>query len=77
MVVSDRQLISPDRLIDVPDAIADGDQTVLEDWSNDNNVFQAIRLEDAAYDKNDPRTVYIADTGRSRVVPDPTTPTVP
>lgn len=59
--------------IPVPDAVADGDQTVLEDWSNDNNVFQAIRLEDMAYDKNDPRVVYIADTGRSRVIPDPNT----
>jgi hypothetical protein len=59
--------------IDVPDAVADDDQTVLEDWSNDNNVFQAIRLEDLAYDKNDPRVVYIADTGRTRVVPDPAT----
>ena len=59
--------------IAVPDAVADGDQTLLEDWSNDNNVFQAIRLEDLATDKNDPRTIYIADTGRTRVVPDPAT----
>ena len=59
--------------ISVPDAIADGDQGALEDWSNDNNVFQAIRLEDLAYDVNDPRVVYIADTGRTRVVPDPAT----
>ena len=61
------------QFIPVPDAVADGDQTALEDWSNDNNVFQFIRLEDLAYDKNDPRTIYIADTGRSRVVPDPST----
>ncbi len=59
--------------IAVPDAVADDDQTALEDWSNDNNVFQAIRLEDLATDKNDPRVVYIADTGRTRVVPDPAT----
>jgi hypothetical protein len=59
--------------IAVPDAIADGDQNALEDWSNDNNVFQAIRLEDLAFDKNDPRVVYIADTGRTRVIPDPAT----
>ena len=59
--------------IAVPDAVADGDQSALEDWSNDNNVFQAIRLEDLAADKNDPRTIYIADTGRTRVKPDPAT----
>lgn len=59
--------------IPVPDAIADGDQDALEDWSNDNNVFQAIRLEDLAYDKNNPRVVYVADTGRTRIVPDPVT----
>ena len=52
---------------------ADAPQQALEQWSNDNNVFQFIRLEDLAYDKNDPRTVYIADTGRSRIVPDPAT----
>jgi hypothetical protein len=59
--------------IDVPRAIAIGDQGDLEDWSNANNVFQAIRLEDLAFDKNDPRVVYIADTGRSRIIPDPAT----
>ena len=64
--------------IPVPDDIADGTtgelpQDALENWSNDNNVFQAIRLEDAAYDKNNPRIVYVADTGRTRIVPDPAT----
>lgn len=59
--------------IAVPEAIAKGDQTALEDWSNDNNAFQAIRLEDLAVDKNDPRVVYIADTGASRVNPNPDT----
>lgn len=52
---------------------ADAPQAALEQWSNDNNVFQFIRLEDLAYDKNHPRTVYIADTGRSRIIPDPAT----
>jgi len=66
------------RFIPVPKAIAMGTtgvapQQALEDWSNDNNIFQFIRLEDLTYDKNDPNVVYIADTGRSRVVPDPTT----
>ncbi len=65
--------------IRVPDAVADGSlsdigpQDGLEQWSNDRNVFQFIRLEDLAYDKNNPNVVYIADTGRSRVVPDPDT----
>ncbi len=52
---------------------AEAPQDALENWSNDNNVFQFIRLEDLAYDVNDPSVVYIADTGRSRVVPDPAT----
>ena len=59
--------------IPVPRDVALGDQAALENWSNANNVFQAIRLEDLAYDKNDPRTVYIADTGATRVVPNPAT----
>lgn len=59
--------------IPVPEAVAKGDQTDLEDWSNDNNVMQLVRLEDVAADKNDPRVVYIADTGATRVVPDPAT----
>ncbi|MFQ5859506.1 MAG: hypothetical protein ACE5LU_28240 [Anaerolineae bacterium] len=57
--------------IPVPDAVADGDQTGLEDWSNDNNVFQFIRVEDIAYDRNHPNIVYIADTGEPRAIPDP------
>jgi len=66
------------RFIRVPDDIADGTtdvapQEALENWSNENNVFQFIRLEDLAYDRNDTNRVYIADTGRSRVVPDPET----
>ncbi|MFZ0013819.1 MAG: hypothetical protein WAL25_06840 [Acidimicrobiia bacterium] len=64
--------------IPVPDDIADGTtqalpQTALETWSNENNVMQFIRLEDLAYDKNDPLVVYAADTGATRVVPDQTT----
>jgi hypothetical protein len=67
------------QFIPVPDDIADGTlpdvapQQGLEDWSNDNNVFQFIRLEDLAYDKNDPNVVYLADTGGTGIVPDPTT----
>jgi hypothetical protein len=64
--------------IRVPKEIAKGNtgdapQDALEQWSNENNVFQFIRLEDLAYDVNDPQVVYVADTGRSRIVPDPAT----
>jgi hypothetical protein len=66
--------------IRVPKAIAKGTrapayapQDMLEDWSNDNNIFQFIRLEDLAYDKNYPHRIWVADPGRSRIVPDPTT----
>ncbi|CAN5833482.1 hypothetical protein BH23ACT10_BH23ACT10_26960 [soil metagenome] len=66
------------RFIRVPKRIARGNtdlppQDALEQWSNDNNVFQFIRLEDLATDDHDPRTVYVADTGGTRIVPDPTT----
>jgi hypothetical protein len=66
------------KFIRVPKKIAagqtgDAPQDALEQWSNEHNVFQFIRLEDLAYDKNSPRVVYVADTGRSRIVPDPNT----
>ena len=66
------------RFIPVPRKIALGltdeaPQAALENWSNENNVFQFIRLEDIAYDRHDPHKLYFADTGRSRVVPDPDT----
>jgi hypothetical protein len=65
------------KFIQVPDEIADGatadlPQTALENWSNENNVFQFIRVEDIAYDPDNPRTVYFADTGAA-VSPNPTT----
>jgi hypothetical protein len=59
--------------IPVPREIAVGDQTALENWSNANNVFQFIRVEDIAYDKNDNHVVYFADTGEPRAIPDPAT----
>jgi hypothetical protein len=64
--------------IRVPDVVADGatadfPQDALEDWSNANNVFQFVRAEDIAYDKNNPRVVYMADTGGSQIQPDPST----
>jgi hypothetical protein len=59
--------------LQVPDAVADGDQNGLEAWSNENNVFQFIRIEDLAYDRNDSHIVYFADTGEPRAVADPAT----
>jgi hypothetical protein len=59
------------RFIPVPRDIAVGDQTGLENWSNANNVFQFIRLEDIAYDRNTPNVVYLADTGEPRAAPGP------
>lgn len=67
------QLSVSGRFIRVPDDIADGDQTGLENWSNENNVFQFIRVEDIAYDRNTPNVVYFADTGEPRAIPDPET----
>jgi hypothetical protein len=65
------------RFIHVPTDIARGvteaePQAGLDSWSNTNNVFQFIRVEDVAYDPDNPRVVYFADTGSS-VVPDPAT----
>jgi hypothetical protein len=59
--------------IPVPRDIAVGDQTGLENWSNANNVFQFIRLEDIAYDRKKPNVVYMADTGEPRAIPNPAT----
>jgi Alkaline phosphatase PhoX len=59
--------------IEVPRNIAVGDQAPLEAWSNANNVFQFIRVEDIAYDPDNPRVVYFADTGEPRAISDPTT----
>ncbi len=66
------------RFIPVPRNVARGTtgeapQDALENWSIENNIFTFIRLEDVAVDKNDPRVVFVADTGASRVLPDPAT----
>jgi hypothetical protein len=58
--------------IPVPPDIARGThggnpQTDLETWSNDNNVFQFVRIEDIGYDPDSPRTVYFTDTGSTRI----------
>jgi hypothetical protein len=44
----------------------DGPQWVLEYWSDINNVFQFVRVEDIAYDKTHDNIVYIVDSGRGR-----------
>jgi hypothetical protein len=46
----------------------DGPQWVLEHWSDVNNVFQFVRVEDIAYDKRHGKgnVVYIVDSGRGR-----------
>ncbi len=53
--------------------IPDGPQWVLESWSNANNAFQFIRIEDIAYDRKHKNVVYFADTGEPRALPDATT----
>lgn len=44
----------------------DGPQWVLEYWSQLNNVFQFVRIEDIAYDKRagSSNVVYVVDSGR-------------
>ena len=59
------------RFIRVPRSVAVGNQTALETWSNENGVFQFIRLEDIAYDRENPNVVYLADTGEPRALPGP------
>ena len=46
----------------------DGPQWVLQHWSDINNVFEFVRVEDIAYDKRPGmgNVVYIADSGRGR-----------
>ncbi len=46
----------------------DGPQWVLEYWSDLNNVFQFVRIEDIAYDKRHGKEniVYLVDSGRGR-----------
>jgi hypothetical protein len=53
--------------------LPDGPQWLLENWSNTNNVFQFIRIEDLAYDRHHKNVVYFADTGEPRALPDATT----
>ena len=58
--------------VPVPDDVARGTtgdppQAALENWSNANNVFQFVRVEDMAYDPDDPHVVYFTDTGTTRL----------
>ena len=62
----------------IDEDVAHGDtgdlpQDALEDQSNARNVFQFIRVEDIAYDPDDPRTVYFTDTGNTRLFQDAST----
>ena len=50
--------------------LPDGPQWLLEHWSNTNNVFQFIRVEDIQYDRKHRNVVYFADTGEPRALPD-------
>ena len=59
--------------IRVPPSVALADQDTLESWSNANGVFQFIRVEDLAYDRNQTNVVYFADTGEPRALADPAT----
>jgi hypothetical protein len=66
------------RFIHVPTDIARGvtdqrPQAGLESWSNANNVFQFVRIEDVIYDPQNPRVVYFTDTGTTRLKEDPVT----
>jgi hypothetical protein len=70
------------RFIRVPLNIAMGltseePQTALERWSNRNNVFQFIRVEDSGYDPTvgpgENPVMYFSDTGNGNVVEDPET----
>jgi hypothetical protein len=49
----------------------DGPQWVLEYWSDTNNVFQFVRVEDIAYDKRPgmQNVVYVVDSGRGTAGP--------
>ena len=58
---------------DYPDGSNNAPQESLEAWSNDNNVFQFVRVEDIAYDPDDTRTIYFADTGTTRLKESATT----
>jgi hypothetical protein len=58
---------------DYPDGSNNPPQESLEAWSNDNNVFQFVRVEDISYDPDDPRTIYFADTGTTRLKESTTT----
>jgi len=50
----------------IPPVGIDGPQWVLEYWSDLNNVFQFVRVEDIAYDKRPgmQNVVYVVDSGR-------------
>ncbi len=62
--------------IKVPRPIADGtaaapgqEQELLESWSDRNGVFEFMKLEDLAYDRSNPRFVYLTDSAGTPEAP--------
>jgi hypothetical protein len=51
--------------VKIDKAAATGDQTALENASDAAGVFEFVRVEDIAYDREDPNVIYIADSGRA------------
>jgi hypothetical protein len=54
----------PGEFVEIRRADAVGDQNALEAASDARSVFQFVRIEDIAYDRNNPNVVYLADSGR-------------
>ena len=54
----------PGEFVLLDDAAAKGPQAGLETASDSNSVFEFVRVEDMAYDRENPNIVYFADTGR-------------
>jgi hypothetical protein len=51
--------------VPISEAAAKGTQADLEAASDSQSVFEFVRVEDMAYDRDDPNIVYFADTGRA------------
>jgi len=55
----------PGKFVRITDGAARGPQAGLEAESDTKDVFQFVRLEDVAYDRDDPTIIYLADSGRA------------
>jgi uncharacterized protein DUF839 len=51
--------------VKIPRTAAVGDQAALEAASDAAGVFQFVRIEDIAYDRQHPNILYLADSGRA------------